>query len=373
MNAVIFAGATISRSDIERELAADCRGPVAQGDVYRAALSRPAAIGIVDGYFDRVPAVWHKEILWAMSQGIHVCGAASMGALRAAELAAFGMRGVGAIFQAYRDGTLEDDDEVAVAHAAAEHGFRAASDAMVNIRATVAHAEQRGVIGASTARSLLRIAKGLFYAERTYPTVLEIARREVDAGELQRFREWLPSNRIDQKRLDAMAMLCEMRRLLALDTEPMRVNFAFEESLHWEAMRLDVDRGARNEPDTLVLDALRRDPARLARAIEGAVGWWLAARRAWREGHAPAAKDILATSAAFCRAHGLSTPQEVAGWIERNHATENDLDRLLVGAAQLTRSIGAAGPELDAVLTDYLRWTGDYERLLQDVTRQRVV
>ena len=70
--------------------------PVSQGDVYRVALERPRAIGIIDGYFERVPAVWHKEILWAMTQGIHVFGSASMGALRAAELEAFGMEGVGA-------------------------------------------------------------------------------------------------------------------------------------------------------------------------------------------------------------------------------------------------------------------------------------
>ena len=39
----------------------------------------------------------------------------------AAELAAFGMQGVGAIFAAYRDGALEDDDEVAVVHVRADH------------------------------------------------------------------------------------------------------------------------------------------------------------------------------------------------------------------------------------------------------------
>ena len=104
----------------------------------------PLAIGLIDGYFERVPAVWHKEILWALSQGIHVFGSASMGALRAAELAPFGMIGVGAIFEAYRDGILEDDDEVAVAHGPADTGYRAGSDAMVNIRATLARAVQHG-------------------------------------------------------------------------------------------------------------------------------------------------------------------------------------------------------------------------------------
>ena len=131
--------------------------PVAQGDVYRAALSRPRAIGIIDGYFSGAPSVWHKEILWAMSEGVPVFGAASMGALRAAELHEFGMRGIGRIFEAFRDGVLEDDDEVAVVHGPAEIGYLPASEAMVNIRATLALAEakrrhRRGI--APRARSL---------------------------------------------------------------------------------------------------------------------------------------------------------------------------------------------------------------------------
>ena len=137
MTVVLFTGPTLSPREACQSVDAVCLPPASQGDVYRAALLRPFAIGIIDGYFERVPAVWHKEILWAMSEGIHVFGSASMGALRAAELAPFGMIGVGAVFEAYRDGALEDDDEVAVAHAAAEHDYRAGSEAMVNIRATL--------------------------------------------------------------------------------------------------------------------------------------------------------------------------------------------------------------------------------------------
>src|SRR5436305_3085254 len=115
MRAVVFAGPTLPpRLRRDGETLWEWRPPVRQGDVYRAALTGPAAIGIIDGYFEVVPTVWHKEILWAMAQGIHLFGAASIGALRAAELDSFGMRGVGRIYEAYRDGILEDDDEVAV-------------------------------------------------------------------------------------------------------------------------------------------------------------------------------------------------------------------------------------------------------------------
>ncbi len=122
MTAMVFLGPSLDIETARGELDAIYLPPVV-GDVYRAATRQPDAIGIIDGRFQDVPAVWHKEILWALNQGIPVYGSSSMGALRAAELDSFGMVGIGAIYRAYRDGVLEDDDEVAVAHRTAEEGF----------------------------------------------------------------------------------------------------------------------------------------------------------------------------------------------------------------------------------------------------------
>jgi hypothetical protein len=133
MTIVVFTGPTLPPAEAAQELDALYMPPVSEGDVYRAALESPRAIGIIDGYFENVPAVWHKEILYALSRGIRVFGSASMGALRAAELAQFGMEGVGATFEAFRDGRLEDDDEVAVIHGPAELGYPMLSEAMVNV------------------------------------------------------------------------------------------------------------------------------------------------------------------------------------------------------------------------------------------------
>src|SRR5206468_6794900 len=157
VNACVFVGPTLAVDDAARELPARYLPPAAEGDVYRVALEQPAAIGIIDGYFQSVPAVRHKEILWAMSRGIHVFGCASMGALRAAELLPFGMEGVGAVFELYRDGIFEDDDEVAVAHWSAETGFVSASEAMVNIRQTLRKAERLGIISTELRVSLEKI------------------------------------------------------------------------------------------------------------------------------------------------------------------------------------------------------------------------
>jgi len=197
--------------------------------VIRIAERKPAAIAIVDGYFECVPAVWHKEILFAIRQGIAVFGASSMGALRAAELHPFGMIGVGAIFEAYRDGRLEDDDEVAVVHGPAELGFPMLSEAMVNIRRTLADAEAEGVLPPAVAQTLEGLAKELPYRERGYGRVLRLAGElGVDAQALARFRTWLPTGRVDQKREDAKLMLRTVRRWIGQDTVLPEPRFHFE-------------------------------------------------------------------------------------------------------------------------------------------------
>jgi hypothetical protein len=243
MRAIIFAGPSLppdARPDHGLDI--DWRSPIKQAELYRAALDRPPVIGVIDGYFEVTPAVWHKEILWAMSQGIYVFGAASIGALRAAELDSFGMTGIGRVYEDYRDGVLQDDDEVAVLHGPAELGYPSVTDAMVNIRATLAEAAEQGVIGPPLAQALTAIAKALFYKERTYQAMLDGGREAgLDAARLARLRNWLPVGRIDQKRLDATAMLYAIRAHLASGMGPLRITYELADTVAWQAARRRVE------------------------------------------------------------------------------------------------------------------------------------
>jgi len=231
----VFTGPTISSAEASGVLKAVYLPPAAEGDVYRVTLKRPQAIGIIDGYFQSVPAVRHKEILWAMSGGIHVFGSASIGALRAAELAAFGMEGVGAIFESFRDGMLEDDDEVAIIHGSTDVGFRPASEALVDIRQTLRKAERGGVISKELHAALIKIGKDLFYPDRSYRLILRSA---VESGlpgdQLARLRQWLPAGQVNQKREDAVAMLRLMRRRLAEGLKPKTVSYCFQHTAMWK-------------------------------------------------------------------------------------------------------------------------------------------
>ena len=208
MSIYVFLGPTLSVARAREELEAVYLPPVAQGDIFRLAREMPTAIGIIDGYFGTVPSVWHKELLWAMSKGIHLYGSASIGALRAAETSAFGMIGVGTIFAAFQNGALEDDDEVAVAHLPHESGYKKLSTAMVNIRATVRAAVAAEVIRAQSGMVLEKTAKSLYYPERCYETILLRVRDSgVSAREIESFKHWLPRGEVDQKAEDATEML----------------------------------------------------------------------------------------------------------------------------------------------------------------------
>src|SRR5690242_11602606 len=245
----VFLGPALAEKEARAEFDAIYLPPVAAGDVYRLWGRRPRAIGIVDGYFDRVPAVWHKEIMWMMERGVHVFGGAGMGALRAAELDGFGMHGVGWVYQAFRQGALGRDDEVAIRHGTAEDGYRPLSEAMVNIRQTLSAAERQGIISPATAGLLLAAGTALYYPERTWPELLRAAGdTRAEPAELDALRRWLPAGRIDQQAADAVAMLREMRGFLAADPAPQQVSWTMADTAMWEVARRRADVLARDAP-----------------------------------------------------------------------------------------------------------------------------
>src|SRR4051812_38972153 len=147
MTTVIFVGPSIRLADARATLDAVYLPPVKQGDLVSAITTyEPDVIGILDGEFSHTLSVWHKEILYALDRGIHVYGASSMGALRAAETDRYGMIGVGEVYRMYASGELTDDDEVALTHGTAEQHYRPVSDPLVNIRATLKLAIATGMI-----------------------------------------------------------------------------------------------------------------------------------------------------------------------------------------------------------------------------------
>ena len=244
MIAIVFSGPSLPPSKAPVVAGVEWRPPVRQGDLYKAALSRPALIGVIDGTFELVPTVWHKEILWAMAHGIHVYGAASIGALRAAELCDFGMKGIGAVYRQFRAGVLRDDDEVAVLHGPEEIDYAQVTEAMVNIRATIKQALHFGVVEPAVAAELLRIAKSLFYKNRSYDAILKTAAElGLSHDAVSRLAHWLPAGQVDQKRLDALEMLGAMGEHLMRGVSPLQVSYQFAHTFAWEDARQRAEAG----------------------------------------------------------------------------------------------------------------------------------
>lgn len=205
----VFAGPSLSTIDRQGERFS-WRGPAAAGDLIALLDDPPQQLCLIDGYFDHCAAPWHKEILLLMATGTRVLGAASMGAMRAAELAPFGMTGVGTIFAAYRHGRLTGDDEVALIHATERLNWAPLTVPMVEVRATLARACRARLLNPPLARRIRDVVHDLHFDSRDWPAMERIC---VDAGLLgaEHFRQ-LASAHVPLKRIDALQCLAEALR-----------------------------------------------------------------------------------------------------------------------------------------------------------------
>jgi len=222
---VVFLGPSLSREEaIAIYPDAVYLPPASMGDLLSAVRKyRPHAIALIDGSFFQSMATYHKEIIDAMSQGIWVIGASSMGALRAAECQAFGMIGVGEVFESYASGLLEDDDEVALSHVSDEFSFRAVTDAMVDIRASIAAAVAAELLSDDEGRQLCDRQKSRWFMERHLQESAKDARElaSMTPERIAVLDTFLRTQRVSVKEADARRALEALR---ALPAGPMPVN-----------------------------------------------------------------------------------------------------------------------------------------------------
>ncbi|MER6314432.1 TfuA-like protein [Streptomyces sp. NPDC001581] len=182
--------------------------PARHGDLDDPEIERGHTVVLIDGVYHQAPALRHKEILAAISRGIRVIGAASIGALRAAELHSHGMLGSGRIYHAYASGTLTGDDEVAVGQTP-DGDLHAQTWPLVNVRHILRAAERDRILTSRTAALLLHALAEIPYPQRTEPAVRAVCRR-IAGSELLL---WLRAHRLrdphwgDLKRADALGAL----------------------------------------------------------------------------------------------------------------------------------------------------------------------
>jgi hypothetical protein len=206
---VIFLGPSLSHEKARRILPdADLRPPAKKGDLLRLAASPDVSmVGLVDGVFlQDYPPTPIEVYQLARRDGVLLAGAASLGALRAVELEKFGMVGIGRVFNLYKTGRIDADDEVAVTFA--DGDFHIQSEAMVDIRYNLFLARKKGVISEQTKKALARVAKRTYFPHRNYPDIIEQAKRKhPELADIGAFSEYISANRKSLKEMDAVKLL----------------------------------------------------------------------------------------------------------------------------------------------------------------------
>ncbi len=185
MRLVIFAGPTLAGSGRARAMARQhrLRPPVKRHDVAKLveAADEPGVMAIVDGVFHDKLAVGHAEIREAMERGWTVWGLSSMGAIRAREMAALGMRGFGRVFERFLAEGDFQDDEVALLHEATPP-YRAVSEPLVHLRAAIEYLVEASLVSRADASAVVDELKSRWFGERTVRGTIEALARSTPAA-----------------------------------------------------------------------------------------------------------------------------------------------------------------------------------------------
>ncbi|HVD08314.1 MAG TPA: TfuA-like protein [Nitrososphaeraceae archaeon] len=207
---IVYLGPTLNREEASKILDADYRDPAKKGDFLRLshASDEKKYVGFIDGVFlhDYPPSpieVYHL----ATRKNIELIGASSLGALRAVELEKFGMKGIGKIFQLFKNGILDADDEVAVTFVRDKNILQ--SEALIDIRFNLFLAYKKGIITNQTKKRSVKIAKNLYFPFRNYDDIIRLAQEQFPSihDELENFRDYILKNRDSLKARDAKKLL----------------------------------------------------------------------------------------------------------------------------------------------------------------------
>jgi len=182
--------------------------PVRRGDIdrLRASARQPATVVVCDGVFQAAPAVSHAELCRALDAGWQVWGVSSIGAIRAHELRAEGMRGFGWVHAQFTQHDDFTDDELCLLHFP-EAPYFPVSEALVNLRYAFAERGAELGIGAAAQRRTLSALRARWFGDRTELRMRELmqATAGIAPARADALLAWLRLHRV--KTLDLAALL----------------------------------------------------------------------------------------------------------------------------------------------------------------------
>jgi hypothetical protein len=317
---LVYLGPSLPLADARQILPeAIYHPPARQGDIVSDVVNiQPDRIILIDGVFRENLSVWHKELVYALQYpGVKaIYGAASMGALRAAELDWIGMIGIGKIYEWYRDNVTEDDAEVAVSYA--EHGdlYRVNTVPLVDIRAAVGD------------EAYLEVMRDVHYAERTPARCQEMWMAMDAEGEFPH---------LPQKQLDAELALRTFR-----DYEPKPVQkptpdnlSRFFQALYERDRRIKVN-GTEIPQQHIDAYVLLHNPE-YERICWDSANQELALMLCDLLLVSVSIDEVERENVRFQQRSGIETPDDFAGYLSANGWTRPEYDRLMIQNARIRK------------------------------------
>jgi TfuA protein len=204
---IIFLGPSLGLENAKMILDADYKPPAKKGDLLAllGLSDKKRIIGLIDGLFlQDYPPTPIEVYSILVRKNLTVVGGASLGALRAVELEKFGMIGIGKVFELFKNGIIDADDEVAVTFDQANHKVQ--SEAMIDIRFNLFIAQRNRIIDLPTKRALAKVAKDTYFPSRTHEYIIDesIKRYQALKEQLESFRNHIRKNKDSLKERDAI-------------------------------------------------------------------------------------------------------------------------------------------------------------------------
>jgi hypothetical protein len=175
MKTIVFFGPSISEMEVQQLAPCVHAPPIKRGDLEAA--GDYDVFVVLDGEFGQNLSVTPKEILAVLERGKTVIGASSMGALRASELDRSGMIGVGWVYDYFRRSAVRRDADVALVYSPFD--FKPMTVPMVDLEYWMEQVLAAGLIEARESARLLKLARNIFFADRTPDRLMDTLRRAI--------------------------------------------------------------------------------------------------------------------------------------------------------------------------------------------------
>ena len=204
--ACVFAGPSLSGCTPPARI--DLLPPATQGALTAAVSVGYTRIGFIDGAVEDANRLPLGELRQALATpGVQVLGGASMGAIRAVQLGAAGMRGVGRVFRLFRRGSLTDSDEVYVLHAPAALHYRCLTLPLVNVRYTLRALRRAGYLAPADEHAIIKYLCDVPWFDRDRRSVSAAVYAVCGSSRCTRVMQVFDSLYRDVKREDALCVL----------------------------------------------------------------------------------------------------------------------------------------------------------------------